>query len=368
MQLPPRRQATVHLPLALAFTVAFALALVAPRHVRAQATTVPRAERLFYYVDRESSWDSFRAHVDQIGIVAPQSYSVDSLGIVFGDVDPSVIALARAHGVRVMPLVVDENFNQQELHQLLTDTAAQRRATDALVELCRTRGYWGLQFDIEDLSIADGDRFTAFYTSAARALHAAGFAASIAIVPRASDLAGATAYDRWMFDSWRGGYDLAALGRVSDFVSWMSYDQHTRRTPPGPVAGLPWMRASVEFALRSIPASKLSLGIPLYSDYWYVEAQPGTALRAGVTGTGVSYAWGMHLLERAGATVQWDSTQKSTYGIAPTGPTNAWLYLSDARSLAAQTALITEYHLRGFSAWVLGMEDARIWNALPPAR
>jgi len=353
------------------FRAALALALTTllPIASRAQsAAVIPRAERLFYYVDRESSWDSFRAHVDQIGIIAPQSYSVDSLGIVFGDVDPSVVALAKAHGVRVMPLVVDEGFNQRELHQLLTDTVAQRRAIDALITLCRKNGYWGMQFDVEDLGISDRDRFTSFYTNAARALHGAGFAVSIAIVPRASDLAGATAYDRWMFDSWRGGYDLAALGRVSDFVSWMSYDQHTRRTPPGAVAGLPWMRESVDFALQSIPASKLSLGIPVYSDYWYVEAQPGTSLRAGVTGTSVSYPWGMHLLERAGATPQWDDVQKVTYGIAPTGSVNAWVFLEDARSFAAQAALVPERHLRGISAWVLGMEDPRIWDMLPAGR
>lgn len=353
------------------FRAALALALttLVPIASRAQsAPPIPRAERLFYYVDRESSWDSFRAHVDQIGIIAPQSYSVDSLGIVFGDVDASVLALAKSHGVRVMPLVVDEGFNQPELHKLLTDTVAQRRAIDALVALCRQKGYWGMQFDVEDLGIADKDRFTAFYTNAARALHGAGFAVSIAIVPRAGDLAGATSYDRWMFDSWRGGYDLAALARASDFVSWMSYDQHTRRTPPGPVAGLPWMSASVDFALHSIPASKLSLGIPLYSDYWYVEAQPGTALRAGVTGTSVTYPWGMHLLERAGATVQWDDTQKAAYGIAPTGTVNAWVFLEDARTFAAQAALVPQHHLRGISAWVLGTEDPRIWDALPAGR
>jgi spore germination protein YaaH len=358
----------MHIPRFGAAALALALT-TAPAPSRAQsAPPIPRAERLFYYVDRESSWNSFRDHVDQIGIIAPQSYSVDSLGIVFGDVDASVIALAKAHGVRVMPLVVDEGFNQRELHKLLTDTVAQRRAIDALLALCRQKGYWGMQFDVEDLGIADRDRFTAFYSDAARALHAAGFAVSIAIVPRASDLAGATAYDRWMFDSWRGGYDLAALGRVSDFVSWMSYDQHTRRTPPGPVAGLPWMRASVDFALQSIPASKLSLGIPLYSDYWYVEAQPEASLRAGVAGTSVSYPWGMHLLERAGATPQWDDTQKAAYGIAPTGSINAWVFLEDARTFAAQASLVPERHLRGISAWVLGMEDPRIWDALPAGR
>src|SRR6185437_10443904 len=223
------------------------------------------------------------------------------------------------HGVKVMPLVVNENFNQVELHKLLIDSTARKRAIDALVALCQRDRYWGIQFDIEDVSIADKDRFTAWYQAASRALHDAGFRISIAIVPRAGDLAGPTAYNRWMFDSWRGGYELAPLASASDFVSWMTYDQHTRRTPPGPVAGLPWMTASVDYALRFIPAEKLSLGVPLYGTHWFVQADPLSPLRAGVGGASVSNAWGVHIIERAGGTVKWDDVQKASYGSAIVG-------------------------------------------------
>ena len=352
-------------------TLAVTLTVIAPQFIAPQfaapasAQPVPRADRLFYYVDREASWDSFVKHVDQIGIVGPQSFSVDSLGVVFGEVDPALIKLAAQHGVKVMPLVVNENFNQVELHKLLVDSTARMRAIDALVALCQRDRYWGIQFDIEDVSIADKDRFTNWYQAASHALRGAGFHISIAVVPRAGDLAGPTAYNRWMFDSWRGGYDLAALGNASDFVSWMTYDEHTRRTPPGPVAGLPWMTASVDYALRFIPADKLSLGVPLYGTHWFVQADPLSPLRAGVSGASVSNAWGVHIMERAGGRIQWDDVQKVSYGSAMVGDINEWVYLDDARSFAAQTDLARAKKLRGFSAWVLGTEDARIWDALP---
>lgn len=365
--LPRRPRAFDTARTAFIAAVAGALAL-AFSPVMAPAQAIPRADRLFYYVDRESSWDSFARHVDQIGIVGPQSFSVDSLGIVFGQVDPMVLELAARHGVKVMPLVVNESFNQPELHKLLVDSVARTRAIDALVALCRRDRYLGFQFDIEDVGIADRDRFTAWYEAASRALHAAGFQISIAVVPRASDFAGPTAYHRWIFDSWRGGYDLAAIGRASDFVSWMTYDEHTRRTPPGPVAGLPWMRASVEYALQFIPAAKLSLGVPTYSTHWFVQADPSTPLRAGVTGASVSYAWGVHLVERAGGTIRWDDTQKASYASAMVGDINDWIFFDDMRSFRAQTGLARELKLRGFSAWVLGTEDARIWADMPPGR
>ena len=224
------------------------LLILAMLATSAHAQTV---ERLFYYVDREDSYNALVKHIDQITILGPQTYNVDSLGVVWGSVDSRVLELARARNVKVMPLLVNEGFNQPELRKLLADTAAQNRATRAMVDLCKRHGFWGFQFDVEDISIQDKDRFTAWYVDAARALHAAGFTISIAVVPRASDFAGTTGYHRWIFDSWRGAYDLPAIARVSDLVSWMTYDQHTRRTPPGPVAGVPWMRASVEFALRA---------------------------------------------------------------------------------------------------------------------
>ena len=41
-------------------------------------------ERLFYYVDGEQSYNSLVKHIDQISVLAPQAYTVDSLGIVWG--------------------------------------------------------------------------------------------------------------------------------------------------------------------------------------------------------------------------------------------------------------------------------------------
>ncbi|HZI43406.1 MAG TPA: glycosyl hydrolase family 18 protein [Gemmatimonadaceae bacterium] len=232
-----------------------------------------QGERLFYYADREDAYRSLVAHIDQISVLGPQSYTVDSLGTFFGGVDARVLRLAKEHHVKVMPLFVNEGFNQPALRRLLSDEAAQRRSIDAMVAACKRHGYWGMQFDVENLNELDRDRFTKWYTDAANALHAAGFAISIAVVHRTDEAAGPTAYHRFLQESWRGGYDLAAIGRVSDFVSMMSYDQHTRRTPPGPVAGLTWVRDNVDYFLRYVPAQKLSLGIPLYGQHWFARGR-----------------------------------------------------------------------------------------------
>jgi spore germination protein YaaH len=325
----------------------------------------PAGERLFYYVDNAASWQSFAAHADRIDVVAPQSYTVDSLGIVFGTVDPQLITLAREKGVRVMPLLVNEGFHQPSLRRLLGDTVAQARAVRTLVELCRTHRYWGIQFDVENINLQDRDRFTAFYARAATALHRAGFTISVAVVPRASDDAIATGYGRFLHDSWRGAFDLAALARLGDFVSYMSYDQHTRRTTPGPVAGLPWMREQLAFALRDVPPEKLSLGIPLYGRHWFTRYDAASPDRANVGHAALGWTWGAHVAERNGASLTWDAEQGTTWGHFAVGGTWEWVFLEDVRAFQAKVALQAERRLRGVSAWVLGQEDPRIWETLP---
>ena len=340
------------------------------RHVRqvllagliTSALPAQSAERLFYYVDREDSYRSFVAHVDQITVLGPQVYTVDSLGIVYGSLDRRVLELAKARGVKVMPLLVNEGFNQAALRKLLADPAARARAIASLVELCRRHGYWGIQFDVENINIQDRDRFTAWFTEAANALHAGGFTISAAIVHQTDDLAGPTGYHRFLADSWRT-FDLAALGTVADFLSVMSYDQHTRRTPPGPVAGLPWMRAIVDHFLEYMPPEKLSLGIPLYGDYWSARPDPGPE-RARTSANSVSWFWGSGLAERNGATIKWDDVQQVPYAQLDVGGTFEWLYLENARSFSAKLGLARERRLRGFSAWVLGPEDPEIWRVL----
>jgi spore germination protein YaaH len=264
-----------------------------------------------------------------------------------------------------MPLFVNEGFNQPALRRLLSDEMAQRRSIDAMVAACRRHGYWGIQFDVENLNELDRDRFTKWYTAAATALHASGFAISIAVVHRTDEAAGPTAYHRFLQESWRGGYDLAAIAKASDFVSIMSYDQHTRRTPPGPVAGLTWVRENVDYFLRYVPAEKLSLGIPLYGQHWFARADASIPEQVRSWSETVTWRWGTHLAERANAPMRWEETDQVPFAYYPNGGTYEWLFLENARSFQAKLALLQEKKLRGFSAWVLGLEDDDIWMSLP---
>jgi spore germination protein YaaH len=322
-------------------------------------------ERLFYYVDREESWESLEANIDRIDIVAPAVYNVDEDGVVWGEVAPEVLALAEAHDVPVMPLIHNPGFDQEMLHDLLASDVARARAIASLLELCRRHGFDGIQFDFENLNMNDRDVFTEFYRDAARALHGEGYRISIAVVHRPDVLPGPTRYHKWLFKNWRAGYDLAALAEAGDFVSVMSYSQHTRRTPPGPQAGLPWARAVAEYFLQFMPPDKLSLGIPVGSQHWYTSQEDQIdPERARSYSASLSYARARTLVDRYDATVFWADDAQVPYAHFHRGGTWEWIFMEDARSFRAKLGLARELGLRGFSVWVIGSEDPAIWDQL----
>jgi len=339
------------------------LALLAlPLPARAQRPV----ERLFYYTDTEESWESFRQHLDRIDLVAPGGYSVDQDGIVWGEVDARLLRLAKERGLPVMPLVVNPGFSQEMFHDLLVDDEARARAIATLVEECRRHGYAGIQFDFENVSLEDRDAYTRFYREAADALHRAGFRISMAVVHRPDDLAGPTQYHKWLFRNWRAGYDLKAIGEIGDFVSIMSYSQHTRRTPPGPQASVRWADEVARYFLRFVPAEKLSLGIPTGSQHWYTSQEDRiTPEMARSYSEQVSHSRALALIDRHGGKLTWSEEHQVPFAFYERGGTWEWIFLEDARSFRAKLDLVDRHRLRGFSVWVLGPEDPGIWELLP---
>ncbi|HXD49319.1 MAG TPA: glycosyl hydrolase family 18 protein [Gemmatimonadaceae bacterium] len=325
--------------------------------VAAQTPAPQGLEALWYATGSDQSTKSFLAHAAQISIVAPQVFKFDATG----HIDPRLVDAAHAHHVKLVPLVVNPGFDQHLVHVILTLTSARRRAIRALGALCRDEHLDGIQFDLENVNVADKAAFSAFVRESADTVHRAGCTLSAAVVPRLNESRGSSSYSRWMFDNWRGAYDYKALAQSLDFLSYMTYAQHTGNSTPGPVAGYPWMEECLQYVLSlGVPPEKISLGIPSYSDWWYpsYDAKAGPRER----GRDISYAVAESLLTKAGAHAVWDDEQKSPVAQWMEDGVFQHLWVEDARAFAAKLVLVRKYHLRGYSVWVLGTEDPAVWD------
>ena len=68
---------------------------------------------------------------------------------------------------------------------------------------------------------------------------------------------------------------------------------------PGPIAGLPWMKEMLDYALeQGVPPEKISLGLPFYSGYWHPDHFSNDTIR--VRGREIGYALGTDLIEEHG--------------------------------------------------------------------
>lgn len=332
----------------------------------AESANTPRAlEAVWYTRNSAATTASFATHASRISIVSPQVFAFDTMGAIHGALDPEVVRIARAEHVQIVPLIMNPGFDQALMHRVLTTPRPRANAIRSLAALCRDLQLDGIQFDVENVHVSDRDAFTAFVRESVDSIHRAGCTVSAAVVPRMSDDRGPTPYHQWMYDNWRGVYDYKALADTLDFLSYMTYAQHTGGSPPGPVGGYPWIQACLEFVLTlGVPPEKLSLGIPGYSDHWYptYNAESGSRM----TGRDISYARGQELLTKFSVTPQWDTVQKSPFAMWENDGVFEHLWLEDERAFRAKLELVTTYKLRGYSVWLLGLEDERVWNLPHP--
>jgi spore germination protein YaaH len=321
---------------------------------------------IFYLTREAGSARSFLAHAGQIDIVIPTWYTADAYGVVSGSPDQGVLEGARKHGVKVMPIVVNPDFHQPTVHQMLTSPEARDRVARSLLEECRKHQYYGIQFDFEQIPAKDRFALNALVRDTAALFGKEGFRLSIATMyqttsdrPPPADNAG---HHAWLWDNWLGAYDLAEIARHVEFVSVMSYDHHTERTPPGPIAGYPWVEQVLDHCLKLIPKEKFSLGIPLYGRLW----RAGLARGEGdvVTST-LQHHGAMELATAVGATPVWDERERAPWFWFYRDGLRQYVFFNDARSFGERHALARSRGLHSFSSWVLGAEDPAIWKLLP---
>ena len=336
------------------------LALVCASVVSAKAPTA-----LFYLMGTPKSMRSFVAHVDKIDLLVPTWYGVDAQGLVQGAPNPYVVKVAQEKKLPIMP-IISMTAGRDGSHQLLLDDGAQKRAIDSLLVQAKLHGFAGYQFDFENIAWTDRDAFSAFARRMAEAMHKAGRQLSIAVVPNAPGYAGGGPFSKWMWEYWRGVFDLRALGECVDFVSLMTYDQHTRWTTPGPVAGWGWTLEHLDYALQFIPKEKLSIGIPLYGYRWYAGNPVfGTQERSNISADYIDADESIPLAREYGAKIQWDADEHEAFYWFYRDQMREWVSMPDARAFRDRYELAKKRGILGLSAWVLGAEDPAVWDVLP---
>lgn len=336
--------------------------------VACRGTASPGAVCLGYYTGDERSFEAVQDFAEYLSIVSADVYAVEFDGTIAGGDDFGVVAFCKAHGIDVYACV--SNWNEDpEVDDFDAELARAAIVThrDAvvagLVALAAGGGYDGVNVDFENLAYSsdiaeDRAAFTAFIHDLATRLHSVGLKLAISVPAKSEDSLG---------DDWSYPFDYAALGRDADLLQLMTYDEHGPWSEPGPVSGADWVEDCVAYAVSLVDPAKLLIGLPAYGYDWdLTDSDP-----ASWTYSATSFSWGgiaasglAALLARPGAIEGWDTASQSPFVIYTERGHRHEAWFENVASLRAKMALVTDYHLAGFSMWSLGQEDESFWSAV----
>lgn len=279
-----------------------------------------------------------RRDADALTTITVAAVSMTPDGRSTTDPDPRTLRLvevAHRQGLRAELLVGNWSdrlgaFDPDAASALLSDGARIAAVADRVAGLVADGGWDGVNVDLELVRRRDSRGLVAFVTALRERLPDT---ASLTI-----DVSARTSRAAYR----AGGYRLAELAVVVDAIQLMAYDQHGPSwSGPGPVGGLPWVRASVAAALEEVSPGKVDLGVAGYGYLWHPDG----------TGRTLTVTAAERLVERAGGRARWRAAAGEWSARLPDGRRVWW---SDARSYAARAELASDLGLRGTAIWRLG--------------
>ena len=250
--------------------------------------------------------------------------------------DAWMVEMSREYGtvpvLTLTPFGQDGKFNNNLIHQVVTNEAAADRLLNSLAALMQEKGYGGIDIDFEYILSGDRDAFTAFVRRAAQIMHPLGFSVSVALAPKTSAGQKGLLYE---------GKDYAALGDAADEVLLMTYEWGYKYGPPMAVAPVNMVRRVLDYAVTEIEPTKINMGIANYGYDW-----PLPFVRGKTEARTIGNVEAVQIAIRYGAAIEFDELAQSPYfSYVDEEGTEHVVWFEDVRSLEQKYALLPEYGL-----------------------
>lgn len=325
------------------------------------------------YWSTDAGLASFTANADLFSDVSPFWHALTGDSTV-SDQESSadrtrVIAAARAAGVPVVPAITD-GTGTGRLAAALADPARRAAVVATMVRLVDSRGYDGLDLDLEGFAFSDPKstwattrpNWVQFVADVGAQLRARG-KRLYATVPATYDSNRSATSGYWV-------YDYAGMAPHVDRIRIMAYDYSVGS--PGPIAPYSWVQRIVDYAQTQVPPAKLVLGVAAYGRNWPTTTTGTCPAGTVVQRTSVTSTAAWQLAAAKGVPVQWDATARErtfTYTDTFSDPTTSCavtrkVYFSDGTAISERARLAYGKQWAGVAIWSVGGEDGTTWPAL----
>lgn len=275
--------------------------------------------------------------------LCPFSWQMDASGGITPIDDKRMIS--RAYETATAPMLTLTNispsggFSSDIAHAIFTDEAVQATLIENILAALRSRGYYGVNLNIEYVYPFDREGYNAFLRRLSETLHPKGYYLSSAIAPKTSDEQYGLLYT---------AHDYEAHGKYCDRVIIMTYEWGYTYSAPQAVSPVNRIRSVLDYAVTKIPSGKILLGFSNYGYNWTLPWQQGKAAAV------ISNTAAANLAAANFAQIRFDEKAQAPFFnyTDPSGVRHE-VWFEDARSVRARLALVSEYGLAGISYWTI---------------
>lgn len=284
------------------------------------------------------SYPSFQTFHKSMSAISPFWYRVGKDGELEAKDNMAVYEEAKQYKLKVYPLVTNK---REATDFILGDENIRRKAVDNLVKLVKEKNYDGLDIDFELLKPEHRDNLSMFMEELYPKMQAINKTVIVSVFPHVD-----------VHESVSGAYDYDRLGKSSDYVQIMTYDNHWSTSEPGAIAPVDWYEKNIQYAIEHCGgANKVLVGVSAYGYDWDVKAKKGET---------VTYPDAIVLAERKGVKVQYDETAQAPYFKYD----GHEVWFENDKSIAAKLQIVAKYNPAGIAIWRLGQEQPEIWQAV----
>ncbi|MFB5762949.1 glycosyl hydrolase family 18 protein [Paenibacillus medicaginis] len=287
-----------------------------------------------------------------VNVVSPTWFSITSEeGEIEDNADPQYVLWAHHRGMEVWGLL-SNGFDPDLTSGALSTYERRMGIIQKTIALAKQYDLDGINIDFENVYTKDGTNVTQFIRELKPLARANDLILSIDVTPKSDS------------ELWSVFLDRASLGKITDYMMVMAYDEHWASSPEaGSVASLPWTETSVRRIIDEdgVPPEKLVLGIPLYTRVWSEEEKNGETK---VSSKAIGMESAAEILKEHKLKPQFLEKEQQNYVEYEEDGVPKKIWLEDKSSLKARVKLAQSLQLGGVGVWNRNFASNDAWDVL----
>ncbi|MFB5270002.1 glycosyl hydrolase family 18 protein [Paenibacillus enshidis] len=287
-----------------------------------------------------------------VNVVSPTWFSIASEeGEIEDNADPQYVLWAHHRGMEVWGLL-SNGFDPDITSGALSTYERRMGIIQKTIALAKQYELDGINIDFENVYTKDGANVTQFIRELKPLARANDLILSIDVTPKSDS------------ELWSVFLDRASLGKITDYMMIMAYDEHWASSPEaGSVASLPWTETSVRRIIDEdgVPPEKLVLGIPLYTRVWSEEEKDGETK---VSSKAIGMESAAEILKEHKLKPQFLEKEQQNYVEYEEDGVPKKIWLEDKSSLKARVKLAQSLQLGGIGVWNRNFASDDAWDVL----